>query len=235
MQLKIVVCDDVLAEREYLITLINQECPSYDAYVYDRGENLLFDMHQGSSFDVYLLDIYMHGINGIDVAQQIIAMQPNAIIVFISSSEEFYRESYDLYAFNYLIKPVKREVLVDVLSRASKQLTVDNEQVLHVSFDKQTFTIRHDDLLYLSSDRHRVNFYLKNNKVITTYGKINDFIDVLPSRLFIRTHQSFMVNLSHISSATSTEFMVDDTPIPVSKKYSEEALKQYRKQIFRDF
>ena len=64
---------------------------------------LLWDFESGIHFDLFFLDIFMEGIIGIETAKRIRIINPNALLIFVSSSNDFYRESYDLYAFNYLI------------------------------------------------------------------------------------------------------------------------------------
>lgn len=69
----------------------------------------------GKRFDLYFLDIFMDGVSGIDTARQIRSNDYNALIVFASTSDDFYRESYDLFAFHYLIKPITSDKLIPVI------------------------------------------------------------------------------------------------------------------------
>ena len=49
-------------------------------------------------------------------------------------------------------------------------------------------------LLYLSSDHHIVNLYLKNGETLKSYGKLDDFVTQLSADFFVRCHQSYIVN-----------------------------------------
>ena len=235
MTLKIAVCDDVAAERKQLISMIKAEHLYCECTPYDSGEALLWDYEDGAEFDIYFLDIFMNGISGLETANRIRAVNSNAIIIFISSSDDFYREAYDLYAFNYLVKPLTKDKLIKVLHRAVADLNKDTNQVLRFSFDNNFYTIPCSQLLYITSDKHIVYFYLTNGKMLKAYGKIDDFITQLSAKVFFRCHQSYIVNLKHVTSMTSNEFMLGDLRVPISRKYSSQAREKFRIQMFQDF
>ena len=55
-------------------------------------------------------EVFMEeSMNGIELAKELRRLQEEAVICFVSASDDFYREAYDLYAFQYLIKPVGEE------------------------------------------------------------------------------------------------------------------------------
>jgi DNA-binding LytR/AlgR family response regulator len=177
----------------------------------------------------------MNGINGVETAKKIRAVNSDTYIIFVSSSDDFYREAYDLYAFNYLIKPLKKEKLTGVLDRAIKDLNKDDNQVIRFSYDNRLHTINCSQLLYITSDKHNIYFHLLNNQTLKAYGKIDDFIAQLPAKVFLRCHQSYIVNLKHVTQMTSSEFIVGENKVPISRKYSTLSRKNYRDQMFGDF
>jgi DNA-binding LytR/AlgR family response regulator len=235
MSLRIAVCDDVDCDRQLLISLIKAENETCECTPYDSGETLLWDFEDGTHFDIFFLDIFMKGISGVETAKRIRAVNSNALIIFVSSSDDFYRESYDLYAFNYLLKPLKENKLTEVLRRAIAELNKDANQVVHFSFDNSLHTIPCSHILYLTSDKHIVYFHLTNGKTLKSYGKIDDFITQLSSKVFFRCHQSYIVNLKHVTGLTTSEFILGETRVPISRKYSSQAREQYRIQMFNDF
>ncbi len=235
MALKIAVCDDDPIDRQLLISYIKTENSYCECTAYKSGELLLWDFENGTRFDIYFLDIFMEGLTGMEVAIRIRISDPYALLIFVSSSNDFYRESYDLYAFNYLIKPLKQEMLSQVLHRAMLQLDKDMDQVVRFSFNNSFHMVRCSQLLYLSSDKHIVIFYLINGETKKAYGKMDDFITLLPKDAFIRCHQSYVVNLRHVTGMSVSEFMLGDVKIPISRKYSVEAREKYYIEMFDDF
>jgi DNA-binding LytR/AlgR family response regulator len=235
MTLKIAVCDDVAADRQRLVSLVKAEKPYCEITAYESGEALLWDFENGTRFDLSFLDIFMNGMSGVEAARHIHSADPDTLLVFVSSSNDFYREAYDLYAFNYLIKPLTQDKLAEVLHRAMERLNKDKEQVVRISFNDNLHTVRCSQLLYLSSEQHVINFHLKNGETVKAYGKMDDFITQLPSKFFVRCHQSYIVNLNYVTKMTASEFALDGIRIPVSRNYSEQAWEKYQAQMFGDF
>lgn len=235
MILRIAICDDAQADRQRLISLIEKEYLSCECQSYASGEALLMDLEDGGSFDIFFLDIFMSGISGMETARRIREVNPSAPIIFVSSSDGFYRESYDLFAFNYLVKPLTAEKLSPVLYRVAEALDRDASQAIRFSFDNKLYTIPISQLLYLDSEKHKVHFHLKNGETLQAYGKIDDYATQLPGSIFFRCHQSYIVNMRQVTGMTPGEFLLGEMKIPISRKYAHEAREQYRLQMFDDF
>lgn len=235
MSLKIGVCDDVLADRQRLISLIKVEYPHFQCVDYKSAEMLLWDFENSTHFDILFLDIFMEGMSGIEVAKQIRILDPNLLLIFVSSSNDFYRESYDLYAFNYLIKPLTADKLTEVLQHATQYLNKNTGQFIRFSFNNNFYKVRCSELLYISSDKHIVNFHTINGEVLKSYGKLDNFITQLSSEVFVRCHQSYIVNLNHVTGMTTAEFLFSETTVPISRKYLSNAREKYQIAMFSDF
>ena len=57
-------------------------------------------------YDVFLLDIYMHNMSGIQVAEEIRKKDKYVLIIFITSSKDYAVEVYRVHASDYLLKPI---------------------------------------------------------------------------------------------------------------------------------
>lgn len=123
--MRIAICDDnredVLSLRKLLV--------GHEVRIFSEAAGLLSDIKKGGiQYDLYLLDIFMgESMNGIELAEKLRSRQEDAIFCFISTSDNFYREAYDLYAVQYLIKPVKEEEMRLLLDKVSKNLRRNRE------------------------------------------------------------------------------------------------------------
>ena len=105
--MKIAVCDDCQQDVIQIKTMFDRE---HDVTLYTDARNFIMDIEEKEvNFDLYLIDIYMDAINGIEVAKRIRGRDEDAVICFISSSDAFYRQAYDLYAIQYLLKPIQKD------------------------------------------------------------------------------------------------------------------------------
>lgn len=235
MEFRIAVCDDRLEDRTQLCTLLRNSCPHAELEAFSSGEALLWKLSDGKRFDVYFMDIFMDGVSGIDTALQIRSGDYNALIVFVSTSDDFYREAYDLFAFHYLIKPINMDKLTPVLERAKEQLHRGAEQTILVNCNRQVRSLRLSNILYISSSNHNLIFHMKDDELIEVRGKLDDYIAKLPQAMFFRCHQSYVINIRHCSSLTAEGFQLCDKVIPVSRSYQKEALSRFSNNLISEF
>lgn len=83
--MKIAICDDCRQDALRLKALLNG---NHDAVLYSGAKQLLEDVKgRGKRFGLYLIDIYMDTISGIELAGQLREEVEDAAICFISSSD----------------------------------------------------------------------------------------------------------------------------------------------------
>ena len=116
--MRIAVCDDCMEDALTLKKFLGKQ----EVSIYSDGESLWADVEEGNKqFDLYLLDIFMgKSMNGIELAKKLCRVQEEAFICFVSTSDDFYREAYDLYAVQYLIKPIEEESVRKLLWKVQK-------------------------------------------------------------------------------------------------------------------
>lgn len=94
--MKIAICDDCREDAMRLKALLSE---NHDVVLYSNASQLLNSVrNQKEQYDLYLIDIYLDTISGLELAERLRNEEENAALCFISSSDAFYREAYDLYA-----------------------------------------------------------------------------------------------------------------------------------------
>lgn len=230
--MKIAVCDDCQEDILQIKSFLN----GHEVKSYFGAEALLADAEEGKvSFDLYLLDIYMdRSMNGIELAQRIRKTDQDAAICFISTSDGFYREAYDLYALQYLIKPVRREDIACLLERVSGRLVRNREQTLPFKWRGETGAIPYGEILYISSYEHTLSIYCKDGTVQECSGKLNELALKICGNVFCRCHQSFLVNMYQVKGLSGKELLVGDFRIPVSRRYYAQVKERYQEILFEE-
>lgn len=80
--------------------------------------------------DVAFLDIQMRGMDGLTLAKELVAMHQDTNIVFCTGFVEYALDAYDVYASDYLLKPISPEAV----KKAMKQLRHPVEEGKRVKF-----------------------------------------------------------------------------------------------------
>jgi two-component system response regulator AlgR len=70
--------------------------------------------------DIVLLDIRMPGMEGIETAHHLHAMDPSPAVVFTTAYDEYAVEAFEARAIGYVLKPVRRARLTGALDHAAR-------------------------------------------------------------------------------------------------------------------
>lgn len=230
--MKIAVCDDCYEDALYLQTFLEGQ----SVRIYSGSDCLILDVEKNNRYyDLYLLDIYMEdSMDGIELAKRLREWDKEAVICFISSSNAFYREAYDLYAVQYLLKPVQADSVRSLLDRVSRHLFQNRQQCLHFKWRGETGAIPYGNILFISSQGHTVFIYCKDGTVQECKGKLSEIEIQVSGGVFVRCHQSFLVNIYQADSLRGNEFMVSGHHIPISRRYYAEVKKRYQEILFEE-
>lgn len=198
--LKIIACDDHVAFLDNLHRMINrwsaETGTAVDVALVTRGEDLLA-RHAASRADVIMLDMIMPLVNGMDTARELRQSDTAVRLVFLTSSPEFALESYEVRAFDYLLKPVTYERVAQLL----------DEPVIKTSFGYHA--LRLSDIEYAEARNKHVVFHLRDGRDIEALEPFRSIEDRLAQNAtFFKCHRSYQVNLRNIDHFNRTEIVM---------------------------
>lgn len=233
--MRITICEDCMKDA----ALLKRFLGGHEASVYLYAHSLLADMEDKNiRFDLYLLDIFMgnakdgNAMDGIELAKRLREIQEDAVICFVSTSNDFYREAYDLYAVQYLLKPVQEAEVKKLLAKVAKSIAVNREQKLFVFSRGRKASISYTKILYISSREHTITIRCTDGSVQECRGKLNELAVKVCGDTFIRCHQSFIVNMNHVDNLSGMDLFIAGELIPVSRRYYAEVKRRYQEMLF---
>ena len=211
MKVSIAVCDDLEEERLQLIRMMQnygrRHSVEFAMETFSGGAALL-DAYRPGRWDFVLLDIYMPGQDGIEVARRLREQDSECILIFVTTSLEHGMVSYELQAADYLVKPVAQkdvDAAFDWCLREKKErfrsITVRSE------WDEIEILLR--DILYIEIRRHTA-FIHTVDRIVQTPRGMNALEEEIGGRDFLRCHRSFLVNLRHIQRMEKRDFVMDN-------------------------
>lgn len=189
--MRIAVCEDEQAEMERITGLLAEMVPDCRVDVFRDGESFLAGFKKGR-YDLLLLDIYMDEINGAEVMKKVREQDSEVQAAFVTSSDEFALEGYRLHVARYIEKPVTEEALGEFLDFAAAQMKPEPNLVIcgePVALKK---------IEYIEQSVHQIECHMDDRTTVTAKGKLDDILDQLDSKVFIRCHKSFVVNLNYV-------------------------------------
>jgi len=219
MHINIAICDDELRQTEYLKTIVTEwaELAKHrtEIFNFSSAEAFLFEYSENKNFDILLLDIEMGKMNGVELAKRLRAEHSDVQIIFITGYPDFIAEGYEVSAVHYLLKPVKKEKLYEVLNRAVSRIE-QAPRFFVFSSGKESYRISADTIRYAESDGHYVLLHTdtEDYRFRMTIPELEGHLD----HAFYRCSRSFVVGLKHIARITKTTVVLEDgTELPLGK------------------
>ncbi len=221
--MRIAICDDDERDLAHLLEMIaeyqssrgvNMDCRSFH-----NGTEFLCDM-KGGTYDLVFLDIFMQGVSGLQIAQELRAMDANAKFVFVSASSEFAVESYRMGAYYYLLKPVDASSLFMLLDKALRELSIQKERGFILKNKEGVVRIAYTELEYVEVLNKTVFFHLSDGVIYEKTAALGEFEEELLGRPeFVKTHRSYLVNLSCVQ-AVGVHYVVTENGhnVPISRQ-----------------
>ena len=229
----IALCDDDPLHTQDILYGVDKILGSdrQNTRTFPSSQQLLDHIKQGYQPNIALLDICMPGINGIELGRQINQLLPDCQIIFITSFLSFAPEAYDAAHVYFVLKPQLRQRLPLALERAITALEAQHSELL-LQKDGASFMVAIDDVCYIE----RV---LRKTQVITAEGAFQsrhtpmELVEASPS--FLRCHQSYWVNLSHVQCMENNRFLLDTgSRIPISRTYQHNARQQFFRSLVEE-
>ena len=235
--LKIAICDDNVKELENTFKTVLEftgEKSEIDFYIrrFQSAYDMFECINNGITFNIYILDIIMPLMNGIDVGAKIREKDENAIIIYLTTSTDYAIKSYSVFAFQYLLKPINPKELFNILEKALCKISFETAKSFPVKTKQGVTAVRYHNIMYIEYSNHIMRFYIFDGNVVTSVIMREPF-DVLTSEIlkdyrFLKPHVSFIVNLNFVSDISKKDFILkNDTLIPISKNIYTDVKKQY--------
>lgn len=168
--------------------------------------------------DLIFLDINMPEITGLELLQQ---LNSEHNIIFTTAYSEYAVESYELKAVDYLMKPINFERFNRSIERY-KQLNCSNNQrdFFFVKDGYKNVKIHYDSILYIKGCGNYLEIVC-SDKTHTPRLTFKDIVQLLPSNNFIRSHNSYVINISQIDKIENNHIYIENSMIPIGSNFKQ--------------
>lgn len=230
--MKIAICDDDRNELFRILSILaDYQLERNMEFSYKPFESSVELSAEASHerYDIYLLDIVMPGLDGMELAREIRNYDKAADIIFLTSSSEFAVESYQVKASNYLMKPLQKDRVFEALDDIMRTRIEDRDSCIVLRSNIGVHKVRLSEIVYVEALNRKVIYYLKNNSQITCAEKFAAVCNLLlQHQEFLLVHRSFVVNMNYIRSIDATDMcLANDNCIPLAQRRVPEIKRLY--------
>jgi DNA-binding LytR/AlgR family response regulator len=207
-----------------------------------RGEEALKQIEEHLP-DIMLLDINLKGdLDGIETAIEMQKTHDIPIIYLTANTDDaHFNRAKETKPFGFISKPFKKldlqrtiELTINQMASKGKKSAETESQNNNSFLLSDCIFVRHlnsmvkvdiKDILYIEAERNYCRIF-SNSKEYLVVMSLKEMDDKLPSKHFLRTHRSYIINLSQIKEIAATHVVIGNKALPVTKSLKEELLKR---------
>jgi two-component system, LytTR family, response regulator AlgR len=243
-KLRALIVDDEAPARERLRHLLEGMT---DVTVVGEAANGIeaLDRCAALDADLVLLDVRMPGMDGIEAARHLGALDEPPAVIFTTAYDEYALAAFESEAVGYLLKPVRREKLARAVRHAARiagpQLARLAEQSqlgrrraqICARLGEQLRLVPVDDVLYFNAEQKYVTMRHRSGRDL-----IDESLRALEQEFapdFIRIHRNSLVARRYVRAVERTaeghllvRLTEGDETLQVSRRHAAEALRQLR-------
>ena len=231
--LKIAICDDSRTDVERLecaFDKLRQYPIEYD--VYFSGEELLkYYMLHEEVYHLYIFDIEMPELNGLELAKKIREKDAKGLFVFLTSYTKYVMDVFDVITFDYISKPITAEKLESVILKAMRYLNLIKQDFVF-QFRKNQFRVSCDDILYFEKKGRQAVIYT-NSEIYKTNMTTEELWKQLDNKVFSHIHVSYIINIAHIKAIDGDEVVLDNEERFLIARSHKQSLKEKHMEFMR--
>lgn len=157
------------------------------------------------------LDVDMPLLDGIEAAKMILDIAPKCILVFVTAHEGYMQEAFEMYAFDYIIKPFKLDRLKTtfekmleyydtaivpnlIVKETAKELPTEG---LILKIQEGMVVLKPKEIIMIER-QNRQTAVVTRNGVYHTTKTLTELENLLPKDAFIRSHKSYIIRIDQI-------------------------------------
>lgn len=164
------------------------------------------------------LDVEMPNLDGVESARIIQDMDPSIILIFVTAHEQYMGDAFEVYAFDYLLKPFKISRVLKTLGRVQEVLAqrkaaretkptlpeknVENKGRLMLKGREGVQVLDTQEILLIQREDRSTVLYTEDGARHVTAEPLGELEKRLDPELFFRCHKSYIVNLNSIDNIT---------------------------------
>lgn len=215
--LRIAVCDDEEVQLHKMAALLKTYLQTRlslkgEVETFQSGDALLEQVQLQQRFDLYLLDILMPQLSGIDTGRRLRALGADGEIIYLTSSNDFASDSYDVRAFFYLLKPVDAGKLFQVLDNAVEKIAQRQSSAVLVNTSNGPRRILLERIRFVERVGRCVRYYCTDGTVDSQTIRVpfrDTVAPLLADRRFYLCGASFVMNFQHVTGVNGQTALLD--------------------------
>jgi DNA-binding LytR/AlgR family response regulator len=191
-------------------------CPlELDTYI--SSEQFLFESEDKAPYDLLIFDIQMKNMNGMELAKKLRERGCDSVIIFVTGVPDYAIEGYEVGAVRYILKPVKPELLKELLDSVWKERQKKTEDFFVLGQGADLEKISFEKIIYIEARGHYV--FMKGLDFEREWkAGFAETAAAFEGKGFFCLRRGLLVNLAHVERITRTDCVMEGgESLPVAR------------------
>ena len=231
---KALVVDDEPDARGVVHKTLKMFCPEIDEVFEAEDGAEALALARKNRFDLAFLDIQLNGEDGVDLAKSLAAFCSN--IIFVTAHDEHAIRAFQANAVHYLLKPIEpaqlRQAIARVNLRARQTELPGMYKSIRITTGGITRVLPIGSIVFLKGSGNYSTFYMDTGEELFLSRGLSYYEKKLLKEGFFRVHQSYLVNLKHVSGVSHKETLImltNGDSVNLSRRKKKEFLKEIQR------
>ena len=187
-----------------------------------------------NDYQIVFLDIYIDIMDGMELAKRIREVSENTMIIFCTTSRENMPEAFRYHAFDYLVKPISRERVDQLMADATKVLPEINRYITFVTKGHQEVRLALSDFVWCQTHGHYLQIKSRGNEEYSLRMTMSELQALLDhDKRFLSINKGILVNMDRIRMIEKGScVMTDGTSFPVKVREAAKIEQKWQNYIF---
>lgn len=230
--IKICIIEDHEQEKEQLLTILKKyEKKNTIAFLIDCITETDSYLYLNNDYNLYFIDIYLKLSNGIEIAKSI-RKQKETPIVFVTNSDEFAIEAYEIEALHYIIKPISYREVEQVMTRYFKISGMPrNGKLIELKLGRDLVEVNETAIQYIEKENKELIVHTAHYD-FRTYGTLNSMLEQFSPNHFFRPQRGYIVNYDFVEQITRTHIVLKNKiEISIGRNCRTKVLNEYYEHV----
>lgn len=212
--MNVAICDDERVWSEELGVLLkeygNARHIDVFTYFFINGTSLI---ESKKEFDIIFMDYQMDGLNGIETSRKLRALKSDGIIIFVSAYTNVAIDTFEVKAYRFLAKPIKKDKLFQAIDDYRAEMETDNFLVFKTH--DGTVRIKVSEIVYVegSGNNSRIHTIKSDHEIHINLKMVQSR---LPPDKFFRCHKAYVTSFFTYKFMTILQSDMMTAPMPIS-------------------
>lgn len=178
--------------------------------------------YENGVYQMVFMDIEMPGTDGMEAAKILRTKDSDILLFFVTNLSQYALESYEVQAFNFMVKPIVYHNFFLKMDRAIQKIKNDADTKIIVSvkdgYKVVDQIVSISDIRFVEVYNHQITYHTTKGDFVARGDSMKTIGSKLEPFGFSMCNQSYLINLKYITAVNRDDVYIGDDVVKVARR-----------------